>query len=191
MSNISSSSNISNMSNLSSFSNNSTNGLACPTASESDRQILFLLRYYSKLDTINLAGVFLLWWQDLSKGWIVDFLCSFLLEGVLQILLSFFGVLGNAASIFLLSRWNWEMVKTQKREIKMQEIISKAWDAELFQPIAGSSCKFWSALSVHHAPWRGKHLLFTMLLERQVKGAGFFHYSARRVNYTKQIYALP
>ena len=46
MSNISSSSNISNMSNLSSFSNNSTNGLACPTASESDRQILFLLRYY-------------------------------------------------------------------------------------------------------------------------------------------------
>ena len=34
-------------------------------------------------------------------------------------------------------------------------------------------------------------LFFTMLLELQVEGVDFFHYSAKLVYYTKQIYALP
>ena len=37
-------SNTSSMSNMSTFSNNSTNPLSCPTASESDRELLLLLR---------------------------------------------------------------------------------------------------------------------------------------------------
>ena len=165
MSNISSSSNMSHLSNMSSLSNNSTNLLACPTASESDRQLLHLLRQNSKLYTKIQLVPFFYDHKTCARGGQQTFLCSFLLEGVLQIFLSFFGVLGNAASIFLLSRYNWKMVQIQKRD-HCKKYCSRPEMRSSFNQLLAALASF-DLLYLFTMLLEGVNilLLFTMLLD--------------------------
>ena len=147
-------SNTSSMSNMSTFSNNSTNPLSCPTASESDRELLLLLRQqpwnilFSKTRGRKLSQSFFFRTVSCWKGSYRYFFPSLVFLAMLPPSSYSQGMTDNGK---------------HKKQIFARNHF-QARHAELLQPIAGGSCKFWPALSLHHAAWRGELVWMSILI---------------------------